>query len=183
MLNLLAPDAKAVVAQAYSAALRDGTQEIREEHLLDALLEDADGLRLLGAAIEHDRAEIRVEIEQARRRAGVTATQASALAEFGIDLDAVVAQVEDKLGSGALAGPQAEIRRWRGPDVSPTVIGVLQEAERQLRTAGGRTLGVQHLVLGILTAPSAVAESLARRGVTPAGVRSSIAAARQSAAR
>jgi len=185
MLNRLTPEAKSVVAQAYECALRDRTREIREEHLLEALQASPDGGRLLGGvADDGERAQIRAEIEQARRRAGVTATEAGALAEFGIDLDAVVLQVENKLGSGALLAGSKRASRWRGPVLSATVIHVFEEAERHLRVTGGRSLRVEHLVLGVLSAPSVVAESLARRGLTVAEVSAAIVdAGQESAAR
>jgi len=169
--------ARSVVARAYEVAVRDRSPNIGEDHLLEALLDDEEGRALLDAvAGAAERAQIRAEVEQARRTGSLTAAETDSLAALGIDADAVVRQIEDQLGVGALADSGLRSpSRWR-PAMSATVLRALEEAERHLGLTGGRSLGVEHLTLGLVSAPSVVAESLARRGVTVATVRASVGA-------
>lgn len=179
MLIRLTRGARSVVARAYECAVRDEVSEIGEVHLLEAVLDNEEGKILLEAvAGEAERAQIRAEIEQARRKGGLTETETDALAGLGIDADAIVRQIEEQLGEDVLgeSGP-GSARRWR-PAMSGTALRALEEAERHLRGAGGRSLTVEHLALGLVSAPSVVAESLARRGVTVATVRASATAIR-----
>lgn len=184
MLSRLTPGIRAVVTRAYGLAQRDGSPQIGDDHLLWALLDHEQGQVLLsevGGA--PDRAELAQEMEQARRRGGVTAGEAEALASFGIDVDAVVAQIEQQLGAGALAGSgPSPVPRWTGPVMSGPAVRALAEAQRHLGLAGGRSLGVEHLVLGLVSAPGVVSESLARRGITAATVTASLVTAQRGGA-
>lgn len=173
-----------MVARAYGLADRDGSPQIGDDHLLWALLDDEQGRVLLsGVGGAPDRAELAKEMEQARRRGGVTAGEAEALASYGIDVDALVGQIEQQLGAGALAGcGPSSVRRWTGPAMSGPAVRALAEAQRHLGLAGGRSLGVEHLVLGLVSAPGLVSESLARRGITAATVAASLAAAQRGGA-
>ncbi len=184
MMSRLTPEVRAVVARAYGLAQRDGSQQIGEDHLLSALLDDEQGGVLLAkVAGASERAQVAEEMEQARRRGGVTDGEADALAGFGIDVDAVVAQIEQQLGAGALTGPRRRAaRRWTGPVMSGPAVRVLAEAQRYLSLAGGRSLGVEHLVLGLVSSAGIVSESLARRGITAATVSASLGAAGSSGA-
>ncbi len=167
-----------VVGRAYEDALRDRSPEIGEGHLLMALLDDEEGGVLLEAvAGDAERAQIRAEVERARRTGGLTATETDALAGLGIDVDAVVGRIEEQLGAGALADSRTRSPRGWRPALSGTVLRVIEEAERQVGMAGGHSLVVEHLALGLVSTPSVVSESLARRGVTAATVRASAAAA------
>jgi len=179
MLNRLTRGARSVVARAYECAVRDESPEISEVHILEALLDDEEGRVLLENVVgDTERAQIRAEIEQARRKGGLTATETDALAGLGIDVDAVVGQIEEQLGAGALADSGTRPpSRWQRPMMSGTVLRALEEADRQVGMTGGHSLGVEHLALGLVSAPGVVAESLARRGVTIATVRASVAVA------
>jgi ATP-dependent Clp protease ATP-binding subunit ClpA len=184
MLSRLTPGVRAVVTRAYGSAQRDGSPQIGDDHLLWALLDDEQGQVLLsGVGGAPDRAELAEEMEQARRRGGVTAGEAEALAGYGIDVDAVVGQIEQHLGAGALAGSgPSSVRHWTGPAMSGPAVRALAEAQRHLGLAGGRSLGVEHLVLGLVSTPGFVSESLARRGITAATVAASLAAAQRGGA-
>ncbi len=179
MLSRLTPGVRAVVARAYRLAQRDGLQQIGEGHLLWALLDDEQGGVLLAKVVgASERAQVADEMEQARRRGGVTEGEADALAGFGIDVDAVVGQIEEQMGVGALAGSgPSTARRWNGPLMSAPVLRALAEAQRYLSLAGGRSLGVEHLVLGLVSAPGVVSESLARRGINASTVAALLVAA------
>ena len=107
------------------------------------------------------------EIRRARRRGGLSAIDAGALTDLGIDLDRVVDRAETQLGAGALDENRPAPRRGlRGPAISPSFKGVLQAAQRQATARGERDLTVQHIVLGLLAAPGVVADTLAGRGCT-----------------
>ncbi len=125
MLSRLTPGVRAVVARAYRLAQRDGLQQIGEGPLLWALLDDEQGGVLLAKVVgASERAQVADEMEQARRRGGVTEGEADALAGFGIDVDAVVGQIEEQMGVGALAGSgPSTARRWNGPLMSARSCG------------------------------------------------------------
>jgi ATP-dependent Clp protease ATP-binding subunit ClpA len=179
MMSRLTPAAKAVVVRGYEYAARDQAGQIREEHLLEALLADSEGSRLLGDRLV-DEGVLRQflgELEDSRRKGGLTAAEEAALGSLGIDVDAVVRQIEDQLGTQALAAEEPKPPRWwHKPALSGDAVHVLTEAERHLSATGGRSLGVEHLVLGMVSAPTALAESLARRGVCEASVRDQLVA-------
>lgn len=184
MMSRLTPEVRAVVARAYGSAQRDGCQQVGEGHLFWALLEDEEGgVLLANVAGASERAQVAEELEQARRRGGVTDGEADALAGLGINVDAVVAQIEQQLGAGALAGPGPRpAHHWTGPVMSGPAVRVLAEAEAHLSLAGGRSLGVEHLVLGLVSAPGVVSESLARRGINASTVSALMVAAGSSGA-
>jgi hypothetical protein len=176
----LATPARAVVVRAYACAARDHAGQIREEHLLEAVLDDAEGGRLLGSQVvvgEDGWWQLLAELGDSRRKGGITEAEQAALSSLGIDVDAVLRQVEERLGSHAVAAEEPQRSRWwRGPALSADALRVLAEAERHLPGTAAHTLGVGQLALALVTAPTALAEGLARRGVSEAGVRSRLAA-------
>ena len=177
LVTLLTPAVKSTVARGSEYAARDHVGEIRPDHLFAAVLEDADGRRLLGgqALTEDALRQVFGDLETSRRKGGLSAAEESALAGLGIDLDTVVGQIEDRLGTQALAGgQQLRPRWWHKPVLSQESVRILAEAERHLSAAGGRSLGVEHLCLALVSAPSALAESLARRGVSETSVRAAM---------
>lgn len=179
MVSRLAPAAKSVVVLGYECAARDRAGEIREEHLLEALLADAEGRRLLGdRSLEEDLlAQVLPEVADSRRKGGLTAAEEASLAGLGIDVDTVVQHVEDQFGRQALAADSLRRSRWwHMPVFSPDAARILAEAERHLAATGGRFLDVEHLVLALVSAPSVLSESLARRGVDEASVRAALTA-------
>jgi len=110
---------------------------------------------------------IMAEIRRARRRGGLSAIDADALTDLGIDLDQVVDRVETQLGAGALDDDgHAPRRTLRGPAVSSSVKNVLQAAQRQATARGERDLTVEHIMLGLLVEPGIAADTLAVRGCT-----------------
>ena len=156
------------MGRAYEHAVGESSPEIGETHLFEALLEDEQGAVLL-EAVAGDEVRVRVvaEIEQARRTGGLTAAETDALAGLGVDVGALVGRIEGQLGAEALARPGTGTQsRWQRLVLSGTVLRAFDEAERQVGMAGGRTMGVEHLALGIVSTPSLLSESLARRGIT-----------------
>lgn len=179
MMTRLTPAAKSVVVRGYEYAARDQAGQIREEHLLEGLLADSEGSRLLGDRLvdEDVLRQLLGELGDSRRKGGLTVAEEAALSSLGIDVDAVVQQIEDQLGTQALAAEEPKRPRWwHKTAFSADAVRVLTEAERHLSATGGRSLGVEHLVLGLVSAPSVLAESLARRGISEASVRDGLAA-------
>jgi hypothetical protein len=161
----------AVIADALVRARADGTSRIGEEHLFAALLANPDSSPLLGELDGADQAEaVRAEVREARRRGGLTAGEERALAGLGIDLDQVVARVEAQLGAGALDGGRARARPGRRASMTPEAVAVLNAAQRQRSALGDRQTAARHLLLGLLAQPGLVADALAARGITLAGV-------------
>jgi ATP-dependent Clp protease ATP-binding subunit ClpA len=170
--------ARAAISEAVTRAHGEGSRQVREEHLLAAVLSDPAGdtvLRSVSPDLVVD--AVLAEVERARRRAGLSAAEAEALAGMGIDLDEVVGRVEATLGEGALAPAVSESRSgWRGPKVSPEFQRVLLASRRQALARGDRALDVEHLLLGLLAQPGLAADALARHAVSLTAVLSVIEA-------
>jgi ATP-dependent Clp protease ATP-binding subunit ClpA len=150
--------ARTAVITAAETARAAGTHEISVDHLLAALL-PPDVAR-----------EVLADLAAARRRGGLSDVDARALAELGIDVDAVVAAAERELGEGVLtAGPSRSGGRLR---LAPSVRATLVAALRQARALGNRELRTEHLLLGVLSqrVDRVPADVLASRGVTMASV-------------
>jgi ATP-dependent Clp protease ATP-binding subunit ClpA len=156
-----------VIADALRRARVDGTNQIGEEHLFAALLANPDSSQLVGRLGEPEQAAaVWAEVRQARRRGGLTVGEQQALAELGIDLDEVVAQVEARLGAGALDDTQASARRGWRVSMSPGAVAVMNAAQRQKTARGDRRTTARHLMLGLLAQPGLFTDALAARGIT-----------------
>lgn len=169
----LARSSRAVIVDAVERAHSEGANEVREEHLLAAVLSEPAMQPLLREMHQlPDAAVLLAEVRRARRRGGLSAVEADALAgELGIDLDAVVDRVEGALGEGALDATRGPARRGRiGPSVSAEVDAVLRAAARQASARGDGDLRTEHVLLGLLAQPGLVADTLGRRGATVATV-------------
>jgi ATP-dependent Clp protease ATP-binding subunit ClpA len=163
-----------VITDALRRARADGTSQIGEEHLFAALLGNPDSRPLLGRLDRPGEAEaVWSEVREARRRGGLTSGEQEALAVLGIDLDEVVASVEQRLGENALDSSPSPARRRR-VSLSAEARAVVDEAERQRAARRDRGLTAQHLVLGMVTQPGLFADALSARGITAAGVRDSL---------
>ena len=149
--------ARTAVTTAADAARAGGTHEISVDHLLAALL-PPDVAR-----------EVLADLAAARRRGGLSDVDARALAELGIDVDAVVAAAERELGDGVLAATARSGGRLR---LAPAARAALTAALRQARALGERELRTEHLLLGVLAqrVDRVPADVLASRGVTMATV-------------
>ncbi|GHJ35912.1 Clp protease N-terminal domain-containing protein [Streptomyces sp. TS71-3] len=176
MFERFTKDARAVVSDAVGLAERAGAPVVDTDHLLLALL-DREGSRAsfaLGALGARDRRKsIEQSLAAARRRGGLSAADADALAGLGIDLSAIVSRVEEAHGVGALA-PAAGGGRNRGRlRHRPLTDGAKRTLERSLRIATGhrdRHIGDEHLLLALLARPGIPAEVLAEHDVTYAQV-------------
>lgn len=158
--------AGAVIAGALVQARAEGTSQIREEHLLAALLADPASRLLLSRLGEVEEEAVRADVREARRRGGLTVSEQHALAGLGINVGEIAARAEAQLGEGALDATRAPALRRRRASVSPGVAAVLSAARRQRAARRDRAMTARHLVLGTLAAPGLLADALAARGIT-----------------
>ncbi|MEW9516828.1 Clp protease N-terminal domain-containing protein [Streptomyces tubercidicus] len=170
MFEKFTADARAVVRGAAEQADRSGSGTIGEPELLLALLErtDSPAAGVLAALGVHERREsVADALAEVRRRGGVSTADAAALAGMGIDIDAIVARVEEAHGVGALAadGTGRRRKRVRRPFTAEAK-AVLERALRIAVGRGERSLGDEHLLLALTTRPGAAAAVLADHGVT-----------------
>src|ERR1035441_3781580 len=110
MFERFTDGARAVVVNALERARGEDAVEVREEHLLAAVLA-APSVRPLLAQLGMSgdpTVSVLAEVRGARRRGGLSGVDAHALAGLGIDLDAVVSRVEAVLGTGAFDYSQIE---------------------------------------------------------------------------
>ncbi|MER7788064.1 Clp protease N-terminal domain-containing protein [Streptomyces sp. NPDC097640] len=164
-----------------------GGGTVGEAELLLALLDRtgtpaADVLTALGAAGR--RAAIERDLAAVRRRGGISAEDAKALAGFGIDVEEVVARVEGVHGAGALAGPAVPPRRRGRPLRRPFTREAKSVLERSLRMSVGRGdkhIGDEHLLLALTARPGLAAHVLADHGVTYIQVEQALATHRAKA--
>ncbi|MDD7937315.1 Clp protease N-terminal domain-containing protein [Actinomycetospora lutea] len=94
----------------------------------------------------------------------------AALASVGIDLDEVRERVEDAFGPGALESTRAagsRGRRWGHIPFDRAAKKVLELALREAIRRGDRSIGTEHVLLGMLHSETGRAMPLlAARGVT-----------------
>ncbi|MFC6595615.1 Clp protease N-terminal domain-containing protein [Kitasatospora paranensis] len=167
--------ARQAVTRAQAEARELGAERIGAEHLLLALLADAEdpvAVLLAGGGLDH--AAAREDL--VRLAAG--AVDGRALAAIGVDLDAVREAVESVFGEGALGRPAAA---ERGPRRRATFSGpakkVLELSLREALRLRQKEIGTGHLLLGLLRAEDGtVTEVLAAHGIDREQLRSEVEA-------
>ncbi|WP_018684774.1 Clp protease N-terminal domain-containing protein [Actinokineospora enzanensis] len=175
MFERFTKTARVVVRDGVHIAEQDRAARIEPEHLLLGLLKQ-DGTPGTAALAHHHvtTTSARVAIDTTRRRGGLSAAEAAALNEFGIDVDAVVSAIEQTHGEGALARVAKRARtyrpRWRVA-FSTDAKRVLEFSLREAIDCGDRSIGDQHVLLAILRVGGVAAEALTSLGVTHQGVR------------
>jgi ATP-dependent Clp protease ATP-binding subunit ClpA len=160
MFNRLRTTAAEVIVRAKREAEGLGHARIGTEHLLLALLDEQAGIAyavLHEAGVEHQ--QVRADVQ---RLLGASTQilgedDAAALRTIGIDLDAVLARIEQAFGSGALqparpASRRGLLRRTRGSWIkfSPHARKVWELSIREAVGLGHDYLGPEHLLLGVL---------------------------------
>ncbi|GCD99320.1 Clp protease N-terminal domain-containing protein [Embleya hyalina] len=179
MFERFTGDARAVVRGAVEHAQRAEATEVGEEHMLAALLDGqgtsaAVALATIGFVAHRD--EVARALARARRRGGVSPADQAALADLGIDVDEIVARVEQVHGEGALAVAPRRRRVWPFGGRSapgPFTEGAKRVLERSLREAlerGDKHIGDEHILLALTSGPGVVADLLAEYGVTRVSV-------------
>ncbi|MEU6217062.1 Clp protease N-terminal domain-containing protein [Streptomyces sp. NPDC047022] len=174
MFERFTKDARAVVTGAVERCERMGEERVDQAHLLLALLDHEGGraagaLSSLGLAGRRDAVER--DLAEARRRGGLSRSDADALAGLGIDLAEIVTRVERTHGEGALtAGGRGGARRTGRRPFTREAKSVLAASLRTAVAHGDRHIGDEHLLLALTLRPGVPAEVLADHGVTCAAV-------------
>ncbi|MFI6942319.1 Clp protease N-terminal domain-containing protein [Streptomyces sp. NPDC050418] len=170
MFERFTEGARAVVKGAVGHAERTGAAEIEPGHLLLALL-DGRGTKasfaLSALGVRPD--AVITGLDEARRRGGVSAADAEALAGLGIDVGAIVSRVEEAHGEGALAHGRPRRRLWSGSGHRPFTRDAKTVLEQSLRVALARkekSIGDEHLLLALTAKPGVVRDVLAGCGVS-----------------
>lgn len=174
MFERFTAQARNVVVESQLHAARLNSATITEEHLLLALLAQADesgaggrtAAALTSLGLTGRRAEIEASLARTRRRGGLSQADAGALADLGIDLDAIVFKVEEVHGEGAL-GRGGRSGRGLLKAHRPFTPGAKKVLERSLRVAlghGDKHIGDEHLLLALAAGQGGVCEVLAEYG-------------------
>lgn len=168
--------ARQVVLDAVTEAEQERARSITPEHLLLALLRDATRSAPLLATAGLTRDVIRQEFAAAHRQAGLTPAEAEALTHLGIDLTAIVSQIEAAHGPNALATPR---RRHSGhTPFAPEAKSVLTGALAQAREHGARHISDEHFLLALAATPTSLpAQILSAHGLTYRAIRTHLAQA------
>jgi len=155
------PDAEPYLAAGAELARRIGHNYIGTEHILSVLIRNRDSeatrvLALLGVGAEAVEAALACWLPSSTGSAKI---DPQALAELGIDFDAVRERVEQTFGRGALERSRASCL-----GICPRLKLALAYA---LDHAAGGPLGAEHVLLGMLTVDDSVAARvLGELGVT-----------------
>ncbi|GAB3153694.1 Clp protease N-terminal domain-containing protein [Micromonospora sonneratiae] len=185
--------ARETVINARRTAQQLDHAKVGTEHLLLALLAEEAGI---ACTVLHqaglDQARVRADVE---RLAGAQSKilgeeDAAALQTIGIDLDAVLARVEESLGPQALAVPPPPTSRrerlwpWqrtgqggsgspgRSPGFTPRAKKTLELALREAIQLRHGYIGTEHILLGLLRDNAGLAATvLAGAGVTADALR------------
>ncbi|MEN8650962.1 Clp protease N-terminal domain-containing protein [Streptomyces sp. 21So2-11] len=170
MFERFTKSARGVVEGAVGHAERMDAAAVTEEHLLLALL-DQEGTRssfaFASLGVTGQRGAVAGALEAARRRGGLSKADEDALAGIGIDVEGIVARVEETHGSGAMLGGGKPRRWWSGRrPFGRAAKGTLEKSLRVALGRGDRFIGDEHLLLALTTQPGVVADVLAEYGVT-----------------
>jgi ATP-dependent Clp protease ATP-binding subunit ClpA len=193
MFERFTNDARETVVRARREAMESGPDPIGTHHLLLALASPEAGLAhevLRGAGLDERR--IREEIV---RLAGTPnralgPEDAAALRTIGIDLDSVLARVEESFGPDALRTvgdvPAEETLRRRSHRVgrfTPRARKIFELALREAIRLHDRQLGSEHLLLGLIREGDGLAcRILVDNGIAPEDLRTAVLTRRERAA-
>ncbi|HEX6357312.1 Clp protease N-terminal domain-containing protein [Actinophytocola sp.] len=178
MFNQFARAARLAVLEAARDAQNRAAAEVTDEHLLLALINQpettsAELLRQAGVTS----AKVDAAFRTAERKAGLSdAEAATLLRELGIDLDEVVARVEQSLGEKALVGV-ARPRRHHRPPFAPTAKDIIRGALSQARSLRHKELSNEHLLLALAEHEGVAGQLLAAHGLSYLDVRAQLAKA------
>jgi ATP-dependent Clp protease ATP-binding subunit ClpA len=164
-------------------------RHIGTEHLLLALLKEDGGIAsgvLRGAGVRRDRVRADVDRLLGRPQKILTDADADALRTIGIDLDAVLARIEEAYGPAALDAPCKPARRglFRRRRVrnhipfTPRAKKVLELSLREALHLGHSYIGTEHILLGLIREGNGLAaQILTEAGVDLADLRREVLAA------
>jgi ATP-dependent Clp protease ATP-binding subunit ClpA len=161
MLERFAEQARTVVADTMATAQTQGLDEVRAEHLLMSLTRVADGSTAV-VLTENGLDEALVARVVGGPGALLDDGDRAALGALGIDVDDVLARIEEGLGPDALAPVSTTGRR---PRFTKEAKKALEMAVRTTTARHARTISVDDLLVGIVRADSpGVAKVLAAAG-------------------
>lgn len=165
--------ARQVVADAVDEAEREEAPRVTGEHVMLALLGKETRSASVLAEAGVTREVLLDRFGAARRRGGLTGSEADALRSLGIDVDDVVAQVERDHGVNALAEPRRRMARHRpfAPDAKELLARTLRQAVNRRE----RHISDEHMLLALASGGGAPAEVLAAHGLTYPEVRAKLA--------
>ncbi|GAA4927031.1 ClpA/ClpB-like protein [Actinomycetospora succinea] len=171
MFERFTEPARRVVVLAQEDARERAADRIGSEHLLLGLCRATD---TRAAALLAARGVTRAVVEAELGAPGPDLPDRAALASVGIDLDEVRERVEDAFGPGALESTRAgrgRGRRWGHIPFDRGAKKVLELALREAIRRGDRSIGSEHVLLGMLhTETGRAMPLLAARGVTLARI-------------
>lgn len=193
MFERFTQDARGIVLRAVDEAQQLRHPKIGTEHLLLSMLGDEDSgayAVLHGVGLDHDR--VRAEVSRIVGESGriLTDDDAEALRAIGIDLDAVLANVERSLGPDSWTTPPPELERkgifrrpQRGTRFGPRAKKTLELSLREAIRLDQRRIGSEHILLGLIREGEGLAaQIIVASGVSLADLRESTEARLRSAA-
>ncbi|MFD6858949.1 Clp protease N-terminal domain-containing protein [Rhodococcus sp. NPDC060090] len=168
MFERFTDSARSAVVAAQAEARRLHADRIATAHVLLGVLVTADehlrtSLADVGLTIDG----ARTDLAAMNRDHPLGPDDAAALEAIGIDLDAVRARVEDTFGEGVLDRPAPKERRGRFSDLFGDHIPFERNAEKTLELAlreaiahRDRSIGSEHIMLGLLRSDDTATRSL-----------------------
>lgn len=161
MFERFTKDARRIVVLAQEEAAAQGAAEITPLHLLVAMLGAPEGsAAVLLQRIGVEPGPVAAEARRVRDRGGISAADAEALGELGIDVEAILGRIEEQHGPDALAGSGRTARgRVRFAGASKKTLELcLQEVVR----TGGKELRAEHLLVALAAQRGPASDVLAR---------------------
>ncbi|MFC5141563.1 Clp protease N-terminal domain-containing protein [Actinomycetospora rhizophila] len=177
MFERFTDPARRVVVLAQEDARERAADRIGSEHLLLGVCRATDTwAAALLAARGVTRAGVEADLDAAPPTDLPGLPDKAALASVGIDLDEVRERVEEAFGPGALESTRAAgRRRWGHIPFGRDAKKVLELALREALRRGDRSIGTEHVLLGMLHSGTGRAlPLLAARGVTLEGARAAL---------
>lgn len=185
MFERFTSEARAVVVAAQEEARALHHPYLGTEHLLLGLLRPQAGLaRTVLERAGVRAAQVREDIVRLAGAPVLGAQDAEALRSLGIDLDLVLARIEESFGPAALAAGEQPTRARRGSArLTRRAKKVLELSLREAVHLHHRAIGSEHVLLGLLREGDGLATRvLTDAGVSPAALRTATLAALDEAA-
>lgn len=176
MFERFTATARLSVIAAQELAREMGASHIRVEHVLLAVLEEADDA--LTARLESVTVSAESIRTALRAHAEFGSEDAKALESIGIDLDAVLTHLDATVGAEALDRTGDRGRRHLPFDKAAK--NALKSALKEAAAHRDREIGNEHVLLGALEQGASTIRSLLPEGVTVDRVRSAVLPARAS---
>ena len=163
MFERFTKPAREAVRQAVVVAQEEGSPVVRADHVVVAIAAaDGDGARLLRTAgWQSDAETLGRRFTAAQRRGGLSSADLEALKAVGVDAEAMLQRLVGE--SSPLDEPG---RRRRHRPFTPEAKKALEETLKAAIARGDRSLGEEHLLLGLTANPGVVVDELAAQGVT-----------------